>query len=189
MGCNWPPAIVILPVSFTRNPHGVGQTFARAHEALRPDPKPAPYGARAPPVTAAKRSHASLTTSPSNSLTSMSLVWSNTVASFTRCSPESAASVSFQVCQHLVPLKARLSQDLVCSVVVCRGSSRGVAVGPPTAFLRRGTSVPWVSLPGPTGVPQSPLCGKAPTLVVCLGVVTSCVPCARVRTSRSCAIM
>ena len=66
-------------------------------------------------------------------------------------------SVSYQVCQHQVPLKGRLSQDLVCSVVVCRVSSRGVAVGPPTAFLRRSTGVPWVSLPGPTGVPQSPV--------------------------------
>ena len=45
-----------------------------------------------------------------------------------------------------------------------------------------GTGVPWVYLRGPTCVSQSPgrLCGKAPT------VVTSCVPCARVRTSRSC---
>ena len=50
-------------------------------------------------------------------------------------------------------------------------------VGPPTAFLRRGTGVPWVSLLGPTSVPQSPGCG----------VVTSCVLCARVRVSRSCA--
>ena len=44
---------------------------------------------------------------------------------------------------NLVPLKARLSQDLVCSLVVCRGSSRGVVVGPPTAFRRRGSGVPW----------------------------------------------
>ena len=35
----------------------------------------------------------------------------------------------------------------------------GVGVGPPTAFRRNGPSVPWVSLPGPTGT-------KAPTLVV-----------------------
>ena len=37
-----------------------------------------------------------------------------------------------------------------------------------------GTGVPWVSLPGPTGVPQSPgwLCGKVPTL---LGVVVGVV--------------
>ena len=46
-----------------------------------------------------------------------------------------------------------------------------------------GTGVPWVSLLGPTGVPTL-LC-----VVAGVGVVTSCVPCARVRgrVSRSCA--
>ena len=32
----------------------------------------------------------------------------------------------------------------------------GVGVGPPTAFRRNGPSVPWVSLPGPTGVMTHP---------------------------------
>ena len=59
-----------------------------------------------------------------------------------------------------------MSQDLVCSVVVCRGSSRGVAVGPPTLFLRRSTAVPWGSLPGPTGVPQCPM-WRQPLLCAC----------------------
>ena len=72
----------------------------------------------------------------------------------------------------------------VCRVVFCRGSSRGACVGPPTAFLRGGTTgVPWVSLPGPTSV------AKRQTLCVLVGVVTSCVLCARVRgrVSRLCA--
>ena len=33
---------------------------------------------------------------------------------------------------------------------------RGVGVGPPTTFRRNGQSVPWVSLPGPTGVMTHP---------------------------------
>ena len=38
----------------------------------------------------------------------------------------------------------------------CVVVSHEVSVGPLTAFPRTGPSVPWVSLPGPTGVPQSP---------------------------------
>ena len=44
----------------------------------------------------------------------------------------------------------------VYTLVVSFWWSRGACLGPPTAFLRRGTGVPWVSLPGPTSVPQSP---------------------------------
>ena len=66
-------------------------------------------------------------------------------------------------------------------VVVCHLSDCGGYFGPPTAFLRRGTGVPWVSLPEPTSVPQIPgwLCGRAPTHFVLVGV-RSC-RCRRVR--------
>ena len=37
--------------------------------------------------------------------------------------------------------------------------SRGACLGPPTASLRRGTGVPWVSLPGPTSVPSDAQAG------------------------------
>ena len=73
------------------------------------------------------------------------------------------------------------------------GRLSGACCGPPTAFPVGGTGVPWVSLPGPTGVPQSFFQGdsvakRQPFLSVVVGVVgivTSCVPCARVpRVSR-----
>ena len=60
-----------------------------------------------------------------------------------------------------------------------------LVVGHPQPSLS-GTGVPWVSLPGDTGVPQSPgwLCGKAPTplgvVVGVVGVVTWCGLCVRV---------
>ena len=61
-------------------------------------------------------------------------------------------------------------------------------VGPPTAFLRRGTGVPSVSLPGPTSVPSDAqadgIGDKAPTLWLlgcCVVVVVVCL-----FTSRSC---
>ena len=78
--------------------------------------------------------------------------------------------VRFQVYGCTCFLKARLTQGL--SLSCCRLSSRGSYFGPPTAFLRRGTGVPWVSLPGPTSVPHSPgwLSGKAPTHFVLVGV-------------------
>ena len=68
---------------------------------------------------------------------------------------------------------ARLTQT--CPLVVLSFVGRRVVeavVGHPRLPCS-GTGVPWVSLPGPTGVPQSPgrLCGKAPTLVVCLLVL------------------
>ena len=37
--------------------------------------------------------------------------------------------------------------------------SRGACLGPSTASLRRGTGVPWVSLPGPTSVPSDAQAG------------------------------
>ena len=47
-----------------------------------------------------------------------------------------------------------------------------VGVGPPTASRCNGPRVPWVSLPGPTGVPPMPkqdgIGSRAPTLVVAL---------------------
>ncbi len=68
------------------------------------------------------------------------------------------------VCLHLFP-ETHLTQIL--SLCCGRLSSRGCYFGPLMAFLRRSTGVPWVSLPGPTSVPQSPrwLCGKARTLL------------------------
>ena len=66
------------------------------------------------------------------------------------------------VCQHLAVvsirtclLKARLSQGLSSSVVVCRRSSPVTSCGPPTAFPF-GHRCKVGVLPGPTGVPQSP---------------------------------
>ena len=90
------------------------------------------------------------------------------------------------VCQDLFP-ENTFAPALVCvlwSFVV--GRLRGGCCGPPHGLPCLGTGVPWVSLRGPTGEPQSlgRPCGKAPTLlgvvVGVLGVVTSCVPCARV---------
>ena len=50
---------------------------------------------------------------------------------------------------------SRWQYDCTCSckhdcLKVCLVVSREAFVGPPTAFLRRGTGVPWVSLPRPT---------------------------------------
>ena len=49
--------------------------------------------------------------------------------------------------------------------------SRGAFVGPPTAFLRRSTGAPWVSLPGPPVCPPMPgqdgIGDKAPNLCGC----------------------
>ena len=52
-----------------------------------------------------------------------------------------------------------------------------------------GTGVPWASLLGPLVCHRvhGGSVAKRQPFVVCIGVVTSCVPCARVRTSRSCA--
>ena len=74
----------------------------------------------------------------------------------------------------------------------CRLSSCRVVelVGPPTAFPRTAPRVPWVSFLDPRGCqsPDDPV-GKSQPLCVLVGVVTSCVLCARVRgrVSRSCA--
>ena len=56
------------------------------------------------------------------------------------------------VCLDACLLKARLSQGLSS---VWRSSVVEQVVGHPRPSLS-GTGVPWVSLPGPTGVPQSP---------------------------------
>ena len=48
-------------------------------------------------------------------------------------------------------LWSRLSAPSMCVTSPC-----GALIGPPTAFRRNGTSVPWVSLPGPTGVMTHP---------------------------------
>ena len=55
--------------------------------------------------------------------------------------------------------------------------------------IRRVCGVPWVSLPGPTSVPQGDSVAKRQPFCVLVGVVTSCVLCARVRghVSHSCA--
>ena len=54
-----------------------------------------------------------------------------------------------------------LSEDLSfvtsqCSVIVRNFALRGELIGPPTASRRNGPSVPWVSLPEPTGVMTHP---------------------------------
>ena len=93
-------------------------------------------------------------------------------------------------------LKARLSQDLVCvlsSVVV--GRLRGGYVGPPTAFPVRAPvyrACPCRDPPVSHKVQGDSVAKRAnPSCVFVgvVGVVKSCVPCARVRgrTSRSCA--
>ena len=78
--------------------------------------------------------------------------------------------VSFQVCQHLDSLKARLSQDLVFVVWSCGGACR------PTHGL-------------PCSGNQGDSVAKRHSLYMLVGVVTSCVLCPRVRgrVSRSCA--
>ena len=68
--------------------------------------------------------------------------------------------VTFLVWSSPAPLPC-LSEDLSvvtfqCSVIVRDFALWGVGVGPPTAFRRSGPSVPWVSLPGPTGVMTHP---------------------------------
>ena len=74
----------------------------------------------------------------------------------------------------------------------CRLSSCRVVelVRPPTAFPRTAPRVPWVSFLDPRGCqsPDDPVTKSQP-LCVLVGVVTSCVLCARVRcrVSRSCA--
>ena len=76
------------------------------------------------------------------------------------------------------------------SCVVCRSLGRG-AVGPPTAFPRTVRRVPLVSCLDRRGCHsvQDDLVTKSQPLCVLVGVVTSCVLCARVRgrVSRSCA--
>ena len=54
------------------------------------------------------------------------------------------------VCRETCPL-SRLTAPSLCVT-----SPRGALIGPPTAFRRHGSSVPWVSLPGPTGVVTHP---------------------------------
>ena len=91
-----------------------------------------------------------------------------------------------QVSQHLI-VASTFVLTLVCvlsSVVV--GRLRGGYVGPPTAFLRGGKGVPWVSCLDPPVCPRvqdDPEAKSQPFLVwllLCFGVVTSCVLCARV---------
>ena len=94
--------------------------------------------------------------------------------------------MTVHVSQYLI-VASTFVLTLVCvlsSVVV--GRLRGGYVGPPTAFLRGGTGVPCVSCLDPPVCPrvQDDPGAKKPTLlgvvVVVLGVVTSCVLCARV---------
>ena len=94
--------------------------------------------------------------------------------------------MTVQVSQYLI-VASTFVLTLVCvlsSVVV--GRLRGGYVGPPTAFLRRGTGVPWVSCLDPPVCPRvqdDPEAKSQPFLLwllVVLGVVTSCVLCARV---------
>ena len=70
--------------------------------------------------------------------------------------------------------------------------SRGECLGPPTASLRGGTGVPWVSLPGPAlchRVQGDSVAERQPIVVV-VGVVMQCDSCVRGRgrVSRSDAI-
>ena len=80
-----------------------------------------------------------------------------------RTNLENKQTRTMQVCKWLsAACHARVLSCLYAHRV--RGHT---LVGPPTAFLRRGTGVPWVSLPGPTSVPsdaQGGIGGKAPTL-------------------------
>ena len=104
------------------------------------------------------------------------------------------------VCVDLVPLRYHVSVQVVSAAwrarvrfCLCAHRVRGhTLVGPPTAFLCRGTGVPWVSLPGPTSVPSdaqagwhreqsaNPSCGRSRELWcacslrvhVCLGKLT-----------------
>ena len=87
--------------------------------------------------------------------------------------------------QHYLIVASTFVLTLVCvlsSVVV--GRLRGGHVGPPTAFLRRGTGVPWVSCLDPPVCPRvqddPEAKGLLAVVVGVLGVVTSCVLCARV---------
>ena len=87
-------------------------------------------------------------------------------------------------------LKARLSQALVCRVSFV-GRYVVELSGHPRPFPRTGPRVPWVSCLDPRGchrVQDDPVT-KGQPLCVLVGVVTSCVLCARGRgrVSRSCA--
>ena len=95
-------------------------------------------------------------------------------------------SMTVHVSQYLI-VSSTFVLTLGCvlsSVVV--GRLRGGYVGPPTAFLRRGTGVPWVSCLDPPVCPKvqdDPDAKSQPFLVLfkgVRGVVTSCVLCARV---------
>ena len=60
---------------------------------------------------------------------------------------------------------------------MCAASPFGRVIGPPTASRRNGPSVPWVSLPGPTGVMTHPRwwVTRAPTLRGCVALVVMVV--------------
>ena len=65
----------------------------------------------------------------------------------------------YHVCRKTC-LLSRFSAPSLCVTSPC-----GALIGPPTAFRRNGPHVPWVSLPGPTGVTTHPRwwATKAPT--------------------------
>ena len=71
------------------------------------------------------------------------------------------------VCVDLVPVRYHVSVQVVSAawrarLRFCLFSHRvrgHTLVGPPTAFLRRGTGVPWVSLSGTTSVPSGAQAG------------------------------
>ena len=60
---------------------------------------------------------------------------------------ESNKSIDSECLCRKTCLLSRFSAPSLCVTSPC-----GALIGPPTAFRRHGPSVPWVSLPGPTGV-------------------------------------
>ena len=93
---------------------------------------------------------------------------------------------------HLFPESTFVARPCLCRVVVGRLSCRGACVGPPTAFPVRALvyrGCPCRDPPVCHRVQGDSGAKRQPTLCVLVGVVTSCVPCARVRghVPRSCA--
>ena len=104
------------------------------------------------------------------------------------CCDLRSTDISFQVCQHLDSLKARLSRDLVFvvwSVVV----SWSLSGHPRPSLLGHRCTVGVLAGTHRCATESRVTVARHQPLCVLVGVVTSCVLCARfrVRVSRSCA--
>ena len=86
----------------------------------------------------------------------------------------------FGVCQEICKIPSDVHTCFLLKaclglVVVCQWSSCGACVGPPTAFLRGGTGVPWVSArPVCHRVQDDSVATRQPFFVL-VGVMASCV--------------